>query len=74
VSEIGAQVSDSGRLSDQARASREQIAGMQASEAGVNLDEELAEMVAVQHAYSASARLLSVYDEMLGTLIQRTGA
>ena len=42
--------------------------------AGVNLDEELAQMVSLQHAYAASARLLSTYDQMLSTLIQGTAA
>jgi flagellar hook-associated protein 1 FlgK len=46
---------------------------MQYSESGVNLDEELSRMVSLQHSYSASARLLNTYDEMLGTLIERTG-
>jgi flagellar hook-associated protein FlgK len=41
---------------------------------GINLDEELAQMTSLQHVYAASARLLSVYDDMLGTLIERTGA
>jgi flagellar hook-associated protein 1 FlgK len=55
------------------QASLEQLQAMQYSESGVNLDEELARMVSLQHSYSASARLLNTYDEMLGTLIERTG-
>jgi flagellar hook-associated protein 1 FlgK len=55
------------------QASLTQLETMQSSESGVNLDEELATMVAQQHIYAASARLLSTYDQMLDTLIQRTG-
>ena len=70
---MGSQSADGKALSDQAKASLQQIQGMQASESGVNLDEELAHMVTIQHAYSASARLLSTFDQMLQTLIEHTG-
>jgi flagellar hook-associated protein 1 FlgK len=36
---------------------------------GVNLDEETANLVRFQHAYAASAKVLSVADEMLQTVI-----
>ncbi|MEQ9609876.1 MAG: flagellar basal body rod C-terminal domain-containing protein, partial [Kiloniellaceae bacterium] len=38
------------------------------SEAGVNLDEELANMTIFQNAYNASARLIQAVDEMFDTL------
>jgi flagellar hook-associated protein 1 FlgK len=41
--------------------------------AGVNLDEEMIAMVALQHAYNASARFLTAIDEVLSTLVERTG-
>lgn len=40
---------------------------------GVSLDEEMANMVRFQHAYNASARILTAIDEMLDTLINRVG-
>ena len=43
------------------------------SVSGVNLDEEMTNMVMSQRAYEASARLLTTVDEMLDTLINRTG-
>lgn len=73
VNDLANEVTDSARLSTMAKASLSQIQEMQASQTGVNLDEELASMVAQQHVYAASARLLSTYDQMLDTLIQRTG-
>jgi flagellar hook-associated protein 1 FlgK len=73
VADIGAGASEGRRFADQSRASLQQVQELQASESGVNLDEELAQMTALQHAYAASARLLSAYDEMLTTLIQQTG-
>jgi len=41
---------------------------------GVNLDEEMTNLVMSQRAYESSARLMSAIDEMLNTLINRTGA
>ncbi|MFS8501279.1 MAG: flagellar hook-associated protein FlgK [Caldicoprobacter sp.] len=43
------------------------------SVSGVSLDEEMANMVRFQHAYNASARILTAIDEMLDVLINRMG-
>jgi flagellar hook-associated protein 1 FlgK len=43
------------------------------SAAGVSLDEEATNMVKFQRAYEAAARLVTTLDEMLDTLINRTG-
>ncbi|MDQ1294293.1 MAG: flagellar hook-associated protein FlgK [Actinomycetota bacterium] len=43
------------------------------SNAGVNLDEEMTNMMLFQRAYQASARVITSVDEMLDTLINRTG-
>ncbi|WP_432482040.1 flagellar hook-associated protein FlgK [Kineococcus esterisolvens] len=40
---------------------------------GVNLDEEMTNLVSYQHAYSAAARVLTAIDEALDTLIRGTG-
>ncbi|HWI63609.1 MAG TPA: flagellar hook-associated protein FlgK [Symbiobacteriaceae bacterium] len=40
---------------------------------GVSLDEEVAKMTAEQKAFQAAARIISTMDEMLDTLINRTG-
>ncbi|GAA0137583.1 flagellar hook-associated protein FlgK [Paenibacillus sp. YSY-4.3] len=39
----------------------------------VSLDEEMADMIRFQHAYSASARVMTTIDEMLDKLINGTG-
>lgn len=39
----------------------------------VSIDEEMAALVASQRAYEAAARFLTVVDDMLGVLIERTG-
>lgn len=43
------------------------------SATGVDLDEELADLVAAQRSYEASSRMISTIDGMLDTLINRTG-
>jgi len=46
---------------------------MRQSVAGVNLDEEMTNLSAAQHAYDAAARVITSIDEMLEQLIMRTG-
>ncbi|MBE3101628.1 MAG: flagellar hook-associated protein FlgK [Firmicutes bacterium] len=43
------------------------------SVSAVSLDEEISNMIMFQHAYSAAARMVTAIDQMLETLIQRTG-
>jgi flagellar hook-associated protein 1 len=43
------------------------------SDAGVNLDEEMTNMMLYQRSYQASARVITTADELLDTLINRTG-
>ncbi|MFZ4616149.1 MAG: flagellar hook-associated protein FlgK [Rectinemataceae bacterium] len=38
---------------------------------GVNMDEELAEMIKFQHGYAASAKFMTVMNEMLDTIINK---
>lgn len=51
------------------RALAEDLAARQASVAGVNLDEELSRLVLYQQAYSVSARVVAIVDELLGELL-----
>jgi flagellar hook-associated protein 1 FlgK len=44
-----------------------------ASISGVNIDEEIAQMIKYQHGYSAAARFITEVDEMLDTIINRMG-
>lgn len=46
-----------------------QIENSRQSVQGVSLDEEMAEMVRMQHAYNAAAKVISYIDEALGSLI-----
>jgi flagellar hook-associated protein 1 FlgK len=44
-----------------------------AAQSGVNLDEEMTNMIMFQRAYEAAARVMTTVDGMLDTLINRTG-
>lgn len=51
-----------------------QINTQRQSTSGVNLDEEMTNLVKFQHAYEASARLISTFDSMLNTIINNMGS
>ena len=50
-----------------------QVDAARESVAGVNLDEEMSNMLSFQHAYSAAARLITAIDQSLDVLINQTG-
>ena len=52
---------------------RDQVDASRESVSGVNLDEEMTNMLQFQHAYSAAARMITTIDETLDVLINRTG-
>lgn len=47
-----------------------QVDAARESQAGVNIDEEMTNLVAFQHAYSAAARFVTVVDELVDTIIR----
>ena len=47
----------------------DQLSEMRDATSGVSLDEEMANLIKFQHAYSAAAKLISISDEMLQTLL-----
>ncbi len=73
VARVGSEV----RLTARQQANAEALAGAvddrRQSTSGVSLDEEMTNLVRFQRGYQASARAMSTLDEMLDTLINRTG-
>ncbi len=61
------QASNQGVLVTQLERQRQEVSG-------VSIDEEATHLIQYQHAYQASARVISVVDSMLDTLINGTGA
>ena len=51
----------------------DQLRTLRDSISGVNVDEELADIIKFQHGYNAAAKFISVIDEMLDTVINRLG-
>ena len=49
------------------------VRGQRESVSGVSLDEEAAELMKFQRAYKASARVISVIDEMLDLVVNSMG-
>ena len=50
-----------------------QLDAAREADSGVNIDEEMTSMLAFQRAYEGAARFVSAVDQMLDTLINRTG-
>ena len=49
------------------------VRGQRESMSGVSLDEEAAELMKFQRAYQASARVISVIDQMLDIVVNSMG-
>ncbi len=49
------------------------LRGMRDAISGVNIDEELADIIKFQHGYNAAAKFVTVIDSMLDTVINRLG-
>lgn len=74
VSKIGSDTSRAEDESDIAQLTMNQLETYRESISGVSLDEEMANMTKYQQAYSAAARVFTIVDSMLDTLINRMGA
>ncbi|MDA3900665.1 MAG: flagellar hook-associated protein FlgK [Spirochaetes bacterium] len=69
ISRIGSEGEESrDRLSNQ-ETLLANLDNLRESISGINLDEEMANMVAFQHGYNAAARMISTFDRMLETII-----
>ena len=49
------------------------LTSLRDSISGVNIDEELADIIKFQHGYNAAAKFITVQDELLETIINRLG-
>ncbi len=69
VSSIGVASSAAGTNDTAQNRILEELNAYRESISGVSLDEEAANLIKYQHAYQAAARILSVVDEMLETIV-----
>ena len=73
VTRIGSDLQNAQRGEANATVLLNSIEDRRQSTSGVSMDEEMTNIMRFQRAYQASARTLSTMDEMLDTLINRTG-
>lgn len=73
VLRVGSESRDALRRQAAAEAVLDSADSRRQSVSGVSLDEEMANMIRFQRAYQASARTMSTMDEMIDTLVNRTG-
>jgi flagellar hook-associated protein 1 FlgK len=73
IVELGVQSAVAQRNLDIQSVITTQVDAARESVAGVNIDEEMTNMLSYQHAYSAAGRLVTAIDETLDVLINRTG-
>ncbi|MBU5355380.1 flagellar hook-associated protein FlgK [Paenibacillus barcinonensis] len=73
VGQLGVQTQEANRQAQNAQLLTEQVDLNRQSVSGVSLDEEMSNLIKFQHAYSAAARFMTAYDELLNKLINSTG-
>ena len=69
VGEVGVDISSSSRTLLYKQTMVDQLTTRKESISGVNLDEEMANMIRYQQAFTAAARMISVVDDMLDELL-----
>lgn len=70
MANIGVQVQDASDRADFSQTMLQELQSQEAELKGVNLDEELGEMLIFQQSFQASARMVQTIDELLQFLIQ----
>ncbi|MBD2845835.1 flagellar hook-associated protein FlgK [Paenibacillus sp. IB182496] len=73
VGSLGVQAQEANRQYENASIQTEQVDMSRQSVSGVSLDEEMSNLIKYQHAYSAAARIMTAFDEMMNKLINGTG-
>jgi len=71
VTEVGNNAKSADDMAANQGAILEQMANLRESVSGVSVDEELTKMVQFQYGYQASARVITMWDEILGDIINR---
>lgn len=73
VVKLGVDAEKANTMMENKKALLHHLQNRQESVAGVSLDEEMVNMIKFQNSYNAASRLITAIDEMLETLITRTG-
>ncbi|MBM7615368.1 flagellar hook-associated protein FlgK [Alkaliphilus hydrothermalis] len=73
ISNLGVDTQEAIRMGANQTFLVEQVDNQRQAISGVSIDEEMSNMVRFQHAYNASARMITTMDEMLDVVINRIG-
>ncbi len=73
MARVGSHSREAATQTDVHTLSLQQLDTQRESVSGVSLDEEMVNMVKFQQAYNAAARMVTVLDEMIDTVVNRTG-
>jgi flagellar hook-associated protein 1 len=73
IGQLGVAAQGSGRRAEIQANVTEQVDQSREAQAGVNLDEEMTNLLTYQRGYEAASRVLTTIDSMLDQLINRTG-
>ncbi|AAD35177.1 flagellar hook protein FlgK [Thermotoga maritima MSB8] len=73
VSELGVEAETASNLKNNTEILRQEIDNAREEVKGVSLDEEMANMIEYQHAFSAAAKVITAVDQMIQTVINMVG-
>ncbi|MDG0811861.1 flagellar hook-associated protein FlgK [Cohnella rhizosphaerae] len=73
IGQLGIQSQEAQRQTTNTQAVVDQVDARRQAVSGVSLDEEMANLIKFQHAYSAAARFMTTIDETLDKIINGTG-
>lgn len=73
IGKMGVDSQEASRFSSNSDVLRQSVEARRQSVSGVSIDEEMTNMIKYQHAYNASARTITVIDEMLDKIINGMG-
>ncbi|SHK01580.1 flagellar hook-associated protein FlgK [Tepidibacter formicigenes] len=73
ISNLGVDAQEAARMTQNQEVLINQVDSTRQSISGVSLDEEMSNMIKFQHAYNASARMITAVDEMIDVIVNRMG-
>ncbi|HKK66088.1 MAG TPA: flagellar hook-associated protein FlgK [Clostridia bacterium] len=73
VTKVGLKGEAADRAYETEKEIMQELKGLKDSISGVNIDEELSQMIKFQHGYAAASRYISQVNQMLDTIINRMG-
>ena len=73
ITDFGSSVASATRVAANQQVLTDQVDGAREALSGIDLDEEMVQMLTYQRADEAAARVLTTVDSVLDTLINRTG-